>query len=211
MRFLVIGALLSADPPGGPGGARPPAEAFSNPRYASSVDWILLTYRLHSGGSRARVAVWREIRRSGALHLQQSVVAFPATKEFRAPVERFRQLVKELGGETLVVEGEPMAGADAERLRDAWNEARDDEYRELIAVCGKFLAEVEHEFEIEKFTLAELEEEESEYEKLRQWHDRIAARDVCGAPRASVARDALDQAAEAFGRYSDAVFERTQP
>jgi hypothetical protein len=171
----------------------------------------LLTYQLPSAESRPRVAVWREVRRSGALHLQQSVVALPATPEFRPVVERFRSLVAELDGETLVVEGQPGASGDAARLTRAWNKARDDEYGELIAVSAKFLAEIEHEFEIEKFTLAELEEEESEFEKLRQWHQRIAARDVCGAPKAGEADESIGQAAAAFERYSQAVYERTQP
>jgi hypothetical protein len=175
------------------------------------VAWILLTYKLPSGESRARVAVWREVRRSGALHLQQSVVAFPATDQFREAVARFRVVVDGVGGETLVLQGEPLLGTDGARLTDAWNEARDAEYRELIAVCAKFLAEIEHEFEIEKFTLAELEEEESEFEKLQRWHARITARDACGAPRATEAAEALERASEAFKRYSAAVFDRTQP
>jgi hypothetical protein len=186
-------------------------ETGCNPRYATSVDWILLTYQLPSAESRPRVAVWREVRRSGALHLQQSVVAFPATEEFRQVVGRFRGLVAELGGETLVLEGQPSADADADHLRRAWNEARDEEYGELTAVCTKFLVEIEHEFEIEKFTLAELEEEESEFEKLRQWHQRIAARDVCEASKRDEAGEAMQQAAGAFERYSEAVYERTRP
>ncbi len=96
------------------------------------VAWILLTYKLHSEPSRARVAVWREIRRSGALHLQQSVVAFPDTPAFRE------------------------AAADGSQLAESWNAARDAEYAELVGVCERFLAEIEHEFEIEKFTTAEL-------------------------------------------------------
>ena len=117
----------------------------------------------------------------------------------------------ELDGETLVVEGQPGPNGDAERLKRAWNEARDDEYGELIAVSAKFLAEIEHEFEIEKFTLAELEEEESEFEKLRLWHQRIVVRDLCGAMKSDEAAEALRQAKEAFERYSDAVYERTKP
>jgi hypothetical protein len=175
------------------------------------VAWILLTYRLPSSESRARVAVWREVRRSGALHLQQSVVAFPATEQFQSAVERFREVVDGVGGETLVVQGEPMRGADGDRLTEAWNGARNAEYGELISVCDKFLAEIEHEFEIEKFTLAELEEEEAEYEKLKQWRGRIDCRDVCGASRAGEAAEALGRASDAFERYSSAVFERTQP
>jgi hypothetical protein len=119
--------------------------------------------------------------------------------------------VADLDGETLVVEGQPGESGDVDRLERAWNEARDKEYEELTAISAKFLAEIAHEFEIEKSTLAELEEEESELEKLRHWHQRIAARDVCEAAKAGEAAEAVKQAAEAFERYSNAVYEQTRP
>jgi hypothetical protein len=175
------------------------------------VGWILLTYKLPSDSSRARVAVWREIRRSGALHLQQSVVAFPDTPPFREAVERFRSLVAEVGGETLVIQGQPLASGDGAQLAESWNAARNAEYAELAAVCEKFLAEIDHEFAIEKFTFAELEEEEAELEKLQRWHARISGRDVNGASGAPGAQTALNRAIDALARYSEAVYERTQP
>ncbi|MDP9294681.1 MAG: hypothetical protein M3O90_09725 [Actinomycetota bacterium] len=73
-----------------------------------------------------------------------------------------------------------------------------------------FLTEIEHEFAIEKFTLAELEEKEAELDKLQRWHERIEARDIHGAPGAEQAEEALARAQEALDRYSSAVFERTQ-
>lgn len=174
------------------------------------MGWVLLTYRLPSGNSSARVAVWREVRRSGALVVQRSIVAFPDDETFRRPVERFRLLVAEVGGETLALRAQPMGELDAGKLTDAWNEARTAEYGELNAECGKFLREIEHEFAIEKFTLAELEEEEAELDKLQRWHERIAGRDIHGAPGAADAADALAAARDALERYSTAVFERTQ-
>jgi hypothetical protein len=110
-----------------------------------------------------------------------------------------------------VLRGDAVAGADEARLVDAWNEARDAEYRELAGECAKFLGEIDHEFEIEKFTLAELDEEEAELDKLQRWHERIRARDVHGASGAEAAGRALREAEAALARYSDAVFERTQP
>jgi hypothetical protein len=94
---------------------------------------------------------------------------------------------------------------------EAWNAAREAEYRELAGECAKFLAEIEHEFEMQKFTLAELDEEEAELEKLQQWHERIRARDLHGAAGADAVGRGLGEAAEALARYSDAVFEHTQP
>ena len=64
----------------------------------------------------------------------------------------------------------------------------------MRAECGKFLTEIEHEFAIEKFTLAELEEEEAELDKLQRWHERIDARDIHGAPGAADAKAALARA-----------------
>ncbi len=175
------------------------------------MDWLIVTYRLGSGGSSARVAVWREVRRSGALQLQQSVVAFPDHEAFSRAVDRLRALVSEVGGETLAVRAEPLAAADGARLVDAWNEARGAEYTELVSECEKFLAEIDHEFEIEKFTLAELDEEESALERLQTWHERIAARDLHGASGSAEALAALGRAQQALDRYSAAVFERTAP
>jgi hypothetical protein len=174
------------------------------------VAWILLTYKLPSDPSRARVAVWREVRRSGALHLQQSIVAFPDTDSFREAVERFRELVITVGGETLAIQGEPLAIHDGQRLREAWNEARDAEYLELTGKCRQFLEEIDHEFAIEKFTAAELEEEEAEVEKLERWFDRISARDVHNATGRPQAHASLKAAQTALTRYADAIFTHTQ-
>ena len=175
------------------------------------MHWLLVTYRLPGGSSSARVAVWREVRRSGALQLQQSVVAFPDDVTFSRAVERLRALVSELGGETLAVRAEPLAAADGTRLLDAWNQARAAEYVELANECAKFLAEIDHEFEIEKFTLAELDEEESALDRLMRWHERIASRDLHAAAGSEDAKAALERARDALDRYSTAVFERTAP
>jgi hypothetical protein len=174
------------------------------------MSWLVLTYKLPTKNSSARVAVWREVRRSGALHVQRSVVAFPDHDAFRRAVERFRLVVAEAGGETLALRAQPLGELDASKLTVAWNAARSAEYSELRSECGKFLAEIEHEFAIEKFTLAELEEEEAEVDKLQRWHERIAARDIHTAPGAEEAKQALARAQAELELYSTAVFERTQ-
>jgi vacuolar-type H+-ATPase subunit I/STV1 len=170
-----------------------------------------LIYRLPSNDSRARVAVWRELRRSGALHVQQSVVAVPDGGAFADAVDGLRRVLGEVGGQVTSLRAEPLVAGDDQRLLEAWNEARDDEYRELAGECAKFLAEIDHEFEIEKFTLAELDEEEAELDKLQRWHERIRRLDIHRAPGRSAAVSALREAESALARYSSAVFERTQP
>jgi uncharacterized protein YdbL (DUF1318 family) len=180
-----------------------------NTRYNWWVDWLLLTYRLPSGRSSARVAVWREVRRVGALQLQQSIVALPDTEAFRAALGRIRAVVGEVGGTALALTAEPLDGADGEQLVAAWNEARAAEYSELASECEKLVAEIDKEFAKQKFTLAELDEEEAELDKLMRWHERIRARDVHGSSHAGEAEAALESAGEAVARYTAAVFDRT--
>jgi hypothetical protein len=166
-------------------------------------------YRLPADRSSARVAVWREVRRSGALQLQQSVIAFPDLEPFQRAVARIRAAVDEVGGSVVAVRAEPLDADDEARLISAWNEARGEEYGELVSECGKLVAEIDKEFRTHKFTLAELDEEEAELDKLTRWHERIQARDVCGCDRADEARQALGQATDALARYTAAVFDRT--
>lgn len=181
-----------------------------NAHYNEAVDWLLLTYRLPADRSSARVAVWREVRRTGALQLQRSIVAFPDTDEFRRAVERIRAVVSDVGGSAVALQGQPLASGDDQWLIGAWNEARADEYHELAAECDKFVAEIDKEFAKGKFTLAELDEEEAELDKLNAWYERINARDVHDAAGGETAKAALERSAEALSRYTAAVFDRTQ-
>ena len=154
--------------------------------------------------------MWREVRRSGALQLHQSVIAFPDSEPFGHAVARIRAAVDEAGGSALALRAEPVDADDDARLRSAWNEVRGEEYGELVSECEKLVAEIDSEFAKQKFTLAELDEEEAELDKLKRWHERIRARDVCGCERAGEADAALERAGEALARYTAAVFDRTQ-
>ena len=183
--------------------------AHGNECYTQGVHWFLLTYRIPAERSSARVSVWREVRRSGALQLHQSVVAFPDSEPFQQAVARIRAAVADAGGSALALRAEPVDGGDDVRLRSAWNEARAEEYGELVSECEKLVAEIDGEFAKQKFTLAELDEEEAELDKLKRWYERIRARDVCGCERAGEADAALDRASEALARYTTAVFDRT--
>ena len=143
------------------------------------------------------------------MQLQKSVVAFPDTDEFRTALTRVRTVVAEVGGTVFAVRAEPLERADEVRLIEAWNAARADEYTELTFECDKLVAEIDKEFAKEKFTLAELDEEEAELEKLMSWHERIRARNIHGSDGSGEAEAALGRAQEAVARFTAAVFDRT--
>ena len=68
-----------------------------------------MTYRLPAERSSAHVSVSREVRRSGALQLHQSVIAFPDSEPFRHTVARIRAAVDEVGGTALQRHAQTMA------------------------------------------------------------------------------------------------------
>src|SRR5260370_526574 len=90
-----------------------------------------------------------------------------------------RKEITEMGGTAYLLSTDVLAGeADIEA---AFNAARDDEYEEIVDRCADFLAQVEKEYVAEHFTYAELEENDEDLVKLRNWFDNVRARDVLAA------------------------------
>ena len=56
------------------------------------------------------------------------------------------------------------------------------------------------------FTYGELEENEVELVKLKNWYAKVAARDVFGAPKRAAAVKALDACEQALERYAARVY-----
>src|SRR5207253_11059758 len=58
-----------------------------------NMGWIVITYRLPAEPSRHRVAVWRELRKTGAVSLQQATWAVPARPHLVEGIDRAADLV----------------------------------------------------------------------------------------------------------------------
>jgi 2-hydroxychromene-2-carboxylate isomerase len=109
-------------------------------------------------------------------------------------------------GEATVLEAAGRSPGDAARFEALFNAARQADWVEFMADCGKFEAEVAKEIRIEKFTLAELEEEEQSLERLRRWHRDLTVRDVFGTPEASRASARLKECVAVCEDYAERVF-----
>src|ERR1700757_5177693 len=59
--------------------------------------YLLLIYQVPSQPSAARVGVWRELKRLGALYLQQSVCIVPNVAPVRRQLEAIADPIAELG------------------------------------------------------------------------------------------------------------------
>jgi hypothetical protein len=171
-----------------------------------SARWLVLVVRIPAEPSRHRVAVWRELRRAGAVLLGQGVWAVPDAPVFTDGIARTVDLAQRGDGEVTVLTAAGRSERDAARLEAMFTGERVEEWAEFVADCAKFDAEIDKEIGIAKFTMAELEEEEQSVERLRRWHRELASRDVFGAPNAAEADQQLKHCTERLADYTERVF-----
>jgi len=175
------------------------------------VDWIVLVLRLPGEPSRHRVAVWRELRRGGAVQLGPGSWALPAQPVFAETVDRVLDLVQRGDGEVIALDATARDDAGSARLEATYTAAREAEWTEFLSDCAKFETELDHEIAIEKYTLAELDEEEQSMERLRRWHRELGVRDVFGAPSAVAAGERLADCGRRLDDYTERVFRALNP
>jgi len=66
--------------------------------------WLLLIYHVPAQPSSARSAIWRDVRRLGAVSLQHGVCLLPDSEPCRAAYDRLVRRVEAYGGEATVLE-----------------------------------------------------------------------------------------------------------
>ncbi|PEG38250.1 chromate resistance protein ChrB [Mycolicibacterium agri] len=169
--------------------------------------WWVLATRLPAGPSRHRVAVWRELRRTGAIQLGQGTWAVPDLPVFDDGVQRVLELVRRGDGEVVTLAAAGRDESDNARLETMFTSARQEEWSEFLAECHKFDAEIDKEIGKGKLTVAELEEEEQSLDRLRRWYREIKLRDVFSAPEARQAEQQLKRCAERLEDYTERVFQ----
>ena len=156
--------------------------------------------------ARHRMALWRELRRSGAVPLGQAVWAVPDLPAVRPLVERVATLVDAGAGTLLVLNAQGLGDHDGTRLEQLYIAAREEEWSEFSADCGKYLGELEKEEATGKYTLAELEEEEQSLDRLRRWYRELRSRDLLGTTVAGDAAGQLKHCEEQFWQYTEHVY-----
>ena len=172
----------------------------------NGAPWLVLVLRVPADPSRHRVAVWRELRKIGAVPLGQGAWAAPDVPGFAAGISRVGELAARGDGQLVTLQATGRSAQDAAWLEAAFTALRQEEWTEFVADCAKYDAEIDKEFAQQKLTMAELEEEEQTLDRLRRWHRELTARDVFGAPLATEAQQRLKHCGERLAEFTDAVF-----
>ena len=172
------------------------------------MKWFLFTSQLPGTPSSLRVMVWRRMKAAGAVGLQNGVWVLPHGKEQEGFLGELLEYLEgqDAGGQAFTVTALNQAVEDG--LVARFRAQRDEEYAELVERCQALLAELEKETRKEKFTFAELEENEDDLGKLMAWHARIRARDHVGGERAGEAARQIEACQKAVETFANQVYLR---
>lgn len=170
--------------------------------------WLVLIYRLAADTSSARSAVWRETRRLGALSLQHGVCLLPLSDEHRQACSLLIERVESYGGEAVALETRSPSDAWEERTIAKFNQARDEEYEEVVDEAERFREEIDRERRKGKYTFAELEDEETNLERLHKYLGQVDARDwFCASGRSRAAAE-IATCEEVLQVFAQEIYER---
>ena len=187
-----------------------PSPAATPETNAGSVhDWLLLVYRVPSEPSNNRVSVWRELKRLGALYLQQCVCIVPALPVCEEGVGSAVRRIETLGGSHNLFRIRDLEPAERDALVNGFRELSGKEYAEIVEECRtKFVKEIEFERFRENYTYEEAEEIREDLEKIRRWYDRVVERDWFNAGQRKAVAAELKECERLLEAFEEEVYRR---
>ena len=157
--------------------AEPPADLTEGP-------WLLLIYKVPSESSRARVAVWRELKRLGGFYVQQAVCVLPDRESCGTAWRRCGRSMTELGGSSVFLTLTDVGDDAHDQFVEGFKTQSAKEYAEIVEECEtKFVKEIEFERFRENYTFEEAEEIRQDLEKLRRWLAKVEDAGLDGCRR----------------------------
>lgn len=180
---------------------------FQAKRVFVEQTWLLLIYTVPAEPSRKRAAVWRELKRAGAVSVRDGVWALPERRDTRDRFQRIAAKVTELEGQATLVESAHIGVERSADIMGAAQASSSHEYRELIDEAGHFFAHVQREREHRNVTFHELEELEADLGKLRHWSEQVEARDYFDADGRTEVKQLLAQCEELLDSFLENAFQ----
>ena len=136
--------------------------------------WLLLLFSLPTNRNTERVAVWRRLKKMGAVQIKTSTYLLP---DEPAQYEQFQWLAKQIrdyGGDSTLVRAHEIEGLTKERVIAIFNDVRAKDYGELRKALQSFIA---------RRKKMDAQQVISELERLTRQFREIRAVDFFDSPR----------------------------
>ncbi len=105
----------------------------------AEMSWLLFLYSLPAKKGAARLSLWRQLKRLGAVSLKTSAYVLPDRPELLESFQWLGQRVREQGGEVTLVRAADVDGVSDDELVDLFQRARTADYEEIIKALGALL------------------------------------------------------------------------
>jgi len=153
------------------------------------LTWVLLVYTVPASPTSKRAAVWREVKRLGALYLRDGVCALPETSAARAGLGSLAGRVQDLGGQSTFVWSAHLSPTAAKALRAELVRARQAEYAEVAEAAAGLLQHLRQEAAHHTLERAARADIAGDLGRLQRWLEQVVARDYlqAGDPASTLA------------------------
>jgi hypothetical protein len=108
-------------------------------RAKRKLSWLLLLFRLPATHKAERVAVWRKLKKCGAIQIQTSTYVLPDAPARYESFQWLAQQIRDFGGDVTLARIQEIEGMSNERLIALFNRARDEEYGVIKKLLHGFL------------------------------------------------------------------------
>ena len=175
-----------------------------------NMKWIFFSYSLPTEPSKARVHVWRQLKKLGAVSYQ-TVWVIPYSNDRLNDLKKLTEDIKSYKGGSLLISGKVLNENQEEQINKVFTESRNEEYHEFIEKCEDFFKEIASEIERKNFIFAEIEENEEELEKLKYWLKKIEKRDIIRPPLHKEAVKKIKTCEKRFEEFARRVYDHNHP
>jgi len=177
-------------------------------KLAAPHGFVELVYRMPAKPTAGRVAVWRSLKKAGAVYLQDSVCVLPDTDALRVELAGVLNRIDESGGSYHLLPVAELPADEEQKLVQLFVDQTAKHYAEIIEDCEvNFVKEIEFENFRQNYTYEEAEEIRMEFEKICTWYERVQERDWFGAPNQEAARTWLQRCEAMLEEFEQTVFE----
>jgi hypothetical protein len=176
---------------------------------AEDEGWLLLIYRVASEPSSNRVWVWRELKRIGALYLQNCICIVPDRPDLREAILAVRDRIDTMEGSSNFIEIPRLSDRDRQSVISEFRALVALQYEEIVEECRtKFIKEIEFERFRGNYSFAEAEEISRDLDKIRDWFTSIQKRDWFDAPGRQRVAEEIGNCAELLDSFYEEVHAR---
>jgi hypothetical protein len=140
----------------------------------TATSWLLLLFSLPTNRNTERVAIWRRLKKIGAVQIKTSTYLLPDTPAQYEQFQWLAQQIRDYGGDSTLVRAQEIEGLNKEKVIAMFNDARAKDYGALRKALQSFITGRKK---------MNADEAVSELERLTRQFREVRAVDFFDSPR----------------------------